>query len=106
MPAITLPADYVVADNHGTDLELSAKLQDMKAEFARVVFELHDGAKFLGPKVIFEADANELRCTKLNGDVETRIDKNFNSPEIKNLFKTAAPFTALAALFNDLTQGS
>ncbi len=106
MPAITLPADYVVSDNHGTDLELSIKVQDVKAEFARAVFEMHDGLKFLGPKVTFEADANELRCTKLNGDVEIRGDKNFSSPEIQNLFKSPAPFAALAALFNDLTQGS
>ncbi len=106
MPDITLPADYIVNENHGTNLMLSVKLQDMKAEFARAVFEMHDGAKFLGPKVTFEADANELRCKKLNGDVEILTDKNFNSPVVKNLFKTAAPFAALAALFPDLTQGS
>lgn len=106
MADITLPADYVVTDDHGPDLKLSALVYDQKRQVVTAVFEMHDGTKYLGPKVTAQVDATKGTITKLNGDVKELPAINFSLPAVAALIDLTKVVTFISNNGGDLTQGT
>ncbi len=106
MADITLPADYVITNDHGPDLKLSALTFNEKGQSVTAVFEMHDGVNYLGPKVTARVSATTATITKLNGDVKTVPAVDFSLPAVAALIDLAKVITFITSNGGDLTQGT
>ena len=95
-PAITLPGDYTVSENHGTRLEFSSRMYDRKAGRVVIVYELHNGNMisgrpdpdgWLGPKVTVTVTKIGTTIKKLDGRMK----------ELPNIKWTTAAVQALVS---------
>lgn len=89
MADITLLGDFVVSENHGESLEFSSRTFNAKGERVIIIYEMHDGTDWLGPKVTVVVDKDGTVMTKLDGTVKNFPNINFNTPAIQALLDKA-----------------
>lgn len=101
-PDIALRGDFTVNKNHGARLRFSSMAFDAKGERLVVVYEMHDGDNWLGPKVIMKMSAAGGHVIKLDGTQKDFPGVDFNTPAIQALLRTTEINAFLKAQGGDL----
>lgn len=82
---ITLPGNYVISQDHGATLKFLSLTFDAKAQEVSVVYEMHDGANWLGPQVTLRIDVNGTRIVKLDGTAKAFANITFTHAAVQAL---------------------
>ncbi len=101
MVDISLLDDFVVTKNHGTKLRFSSMWFDAKAANLIIIYEMHDGTDWLGPKVTVKVGSSGAYMVKLDG-TQKKLRVEFSDPIIQALFNTVPINAFLNAQGEDL----